>query len=93
MIFLRRPGTDAPLLVDVTAFAIANVELVAHDRPIHGMGAIGQLAVDDGMGAEVLGEHGRTTSVPARAMAILSIHAEIVRYPYGNVWRASGPQR
>lgn len=93
MIFLGRPGSDSARLIDVAVLAITKVEFVADDWPVHGVGAIRQLAVDDGMGAEILGDMGFATRVPTAAMAIFSVHAEIVRYPYGDVWRASEPQR
>ena len=46
-------------LEDVAVFAVPEVELVADDRPIHRVGAVDQLAVDDGVGAEVVGQIGR----------------------------------
>lgn len=69
-----RPGNNATGLVDVAAFAIADVELVADDRPIHRVSAVSQLAVENGVIAEVFGEVSRATRVPARAMAVFGIH-------------------
>jgi hypothetical protein len=59
---------------DVAIFAVTQIEFVADDGPIHGMGAIHQLAVDDGMGPQVVGQVGRAAGVPATPMAFFGVH-------------------
>jgi hypothetical protein len=65
-------------LEDVTPLAVPHVELVADDGPIHGVGAVEQLAIDNGVKAEVVREVGRAAGVPAGAVPGFSIHAPIV---------------
>ena len=61
-------------LIDVAAFAVANVELVADDGPVHRMGAVGQLAVKDGVIAEIFGNFRGAAGIPTRAMSGFRIH-------------------
>ena len=57
--------------------AIADVELVAHDRIEQRVGAVQQLAVDyrveTGVGRNAVG----TTTVPAQAMAVFGFHGGV----------------
>ena len=66
------------LLEHVTVFAVSQVEFVADDRPVHGVGAVDQLAVDDGVGAEVVGQVGGAARIPAFAMSFFRIHEAIL---------------
>ena len=69
-----RPDLKPPRGLEVvTCGAIADVELVADDRKPHRVRAEQELAVFDGMGAEVGGESGRAAAVPARAMTKLRL--------------------
>jgi hypothetical protein len=71
---LLRPGREAARLVDIAVFAVPDVELVADDWPVHGMGAERQLAVNDGVIAEIFGEIGSAAGIPTRAMSGFRIH-------------------
>ena len=66
------------MLENIAVFAIPQVELIAHDRPIHRVCAVDELAVDDGVGPEILRQFGRAARVPAAAMSCFRIHAAIV---------------
>ena len=78
-----QPGVPDPLplilmiaagLEVVAAVAIAKVEFVADDGPVHGMSAVDQLAVNDRVRAEVLGQIGGAPAVPAAPVTFLRLH-------------------
>jgi diadenosine tetraphosphatase ApaH/serine/threonine PP2A family protein phosphatase len=62
---------------DITFLAIADVELVANDRPHEGMSAEEQLAVDDGVDARIVGNLRRPAPVPAAAMTFFGVHGGV----------------
>jgi hypothetical protein len=54
--------------------AVADVELGADDRPQHRMGAVDELAVDDGVEAHVGRDGDRSAAVPTDAMTFFGGH-------------------
>lgn len=72
--------SDTFLLEDVAPLAIPHLELVADYGPIHGVGAVQQFAVDDGVGAEVFWQVGRAAPVPAVTMPFLGLHRTILSH-------------
>jgi hypothetical protein len=66
------------LLEDVAVFAIPQVELVSDDWPVHRVGAIDQLAVDDRVGPEILGQVGSAAGVPTVPVSLLRVHPAIL---------------
>ena len=77
-IFRAPLGRSLAWLEDVAIFAVPEIEFVADDRPVHRVGAVDQLAVDDGVGAEIVGQVGRAARIPAAAMSFFRVHVVIV---------------
>ena len=69
----RHDRTDG--LEEVTGGTIADVEAVTDDGKPHGVGAVQELTVFDGLNPEVVGNRGRPAAVPAGSVARLRLRA------------------
>lgn len=73
---------------EVTGGTIADVEAVTHDGKPHGVGAVQEPTVFDGLNPEVIGNRGRPAAVPAGAMARLGLRAAHAGGSIQLTWRA-----
>ena len=70
-------------LEPVAALAVSNVEVVPDDRKHHGVFAIQEAAVLDGLVADFRQDVGRPPSVPAQSMPGLWLHTGLRTTDYG----------
>jgi hypothetical protein len=73
---LLRDGAGPPRFVRVAAVAVADVELIPHDREHHRVGAVQKLAVFDGLEVHVRDNVRGAVAVPTQLVADFGLETQ-----------------